>query len=407
MKSSVINKIKNDPENHPADDTHVRHFDNGITGVWSDSSNIGAFANIVFEQAKILNACCVFLFHSPSCCDSTTLLDALTDLPSDVAISGCTTSGEVTPNGLSDGGVVAILLPREFFTVATVILENVGELGMDQVVTEIQNLKLELSAKTGSEDFSDVFAINLIDGLSYSEEAVTAALYSGLVDIPLVGGSAGDNLQFHKTTQVCNREIYTNSAVLSLVHSRIPFRVFTNNNFVPTESKLVVTESDPDRRNVQEFNGEPAAVAYAREIGLDLDLNPLTPTSFASHPVVVKVGGQYYCRSIQKCEDDHSLTFFCAIDNGIVLTIAKPTGMVKSTEKVLATLMHDLGSIDMILGFDCILRRLDANNRGTLDNISRVYSEANVIGFGTYGEQFNSMHINQTFTGIAFGPKPD
>jgi len=407
VTSGVNKNIQNHPEIYPADDIFVRNFDNGITGVWSDRSNIRPFADSVLEHAKMLDVCCVFLFHSPSCCDSATLLDALAELPPDVAISGCTSSGEVTPNGLSDGGVVAILLPRKYFTVATTVLENVSDLGMDQVVTQVQNLKLELSAKTGSEDFSDVFAINLIDGLSYSEEAITAALHSGLGDIPLVGGSAGDNLQFQKTTQVCNRQIYTNSAVLLLVCSRIPFRTFTNNNFVPTESKLVVTESDPDHRNVQEFNGEPAAVVYAREIGLDLELNPLTPISFASHPVVVKVGGEYYCRSIQKCEDDHSLTFFCAIDNGIVLTIAKPTGMVKSTEQILATLTHDLGSIEMILGFDCILRRLDATNRGTLDNISRVYSEANVIGFGTYGEQFNSMHINQTFTGIAFGPKPE
>jgi hypothetical protein len=26
------------------------------------------------------------------------------------------------------------------------------------------------------------------------------------------------------------------------------------------------------------------------------------------------------------------------------------------------------------------------------------------VGFGTYGEQYRSMHLNQTFTGIAFGP---
>jgi hypothetical protein len=27
----------------------------------------------------------------------------------------------------------------------------------------------------------------------------------------------------------------------------------------------------------------------------------------------------------------------------------------------------------------------------------------NVIGFSTYGEQFRSMHLNQTFSGVAFG----
>ena len=26
-----------------------------------------------------------------------------------------------------------------------------------------------------------------------------------------------------------------------------------------------------------------------------------------------------------------------------------------------------------------------------------------VIGFNTYGEQYNGMHVNQTFTGVAIG----
>jgi hypothetical protein len=26
-----------------------------------------------------------------------------------------------------------------------------------------------------------------------------------------------------------------------------------------------------------------------------------------------------------------------------------------------------------------------------------------VIGFNTYGEQYASMHLNQTFSGVAFG----
>jgi hypothetical protein len=35
--------------------------------------------------------------------------------------------------------------------------------------------------------------------------------------------------------------------------------------------------------------------------------------------------------------------------------------------------------------------------------MSELYRENNVVGFGTYGEQYRSMHLNQTFTGIAFG----
>jgi hypothetical protein len=130
----------------------------------------------------------------------------------------------------------------------------------------------------------------------------------------------------------------------------------------------------------------------------------LTPLSFASHPVVVRVGGEYYCRSIQKMNTDGSLSFFCAIDDGVVLSIAQPKGMVETTRAALDDVEQRLGGIDMILGFDCVLRRLDAENRQVRRDISELYRDRRVVGFGTYGEQYRSMHLNQTFTGIAFGP---
>jgi len=52
-----------------------------------------------------------------------------------------------------------------------------------------------------------------------------------------------------------------------------------------------------------------------------------------------------------------------------------------------------------------VLRRLDAQNRQVMRDISDLYRTNNVIGFGTYGEQYRSMHLNQTLTGIAFGQK--
>ena len=38
--------------------------------------------------------------------------------------------------------------------------------------------------------------------------------------------------------------------------------------------------------------------------------------------------------------------------------------------------------------------------------LSGILSENRVIGFSTYGEQVNSMHVNQTLTGVAIYP-PD
>ena len=58
-----------------------------------------------------------------------------------------------------------------------------------------------------------------------------------------------------------------------------------------------------------------------------------------------------------------------------------------------------------MLGCDCILRRLETEREGIKERIGEIFARNNVVGFATYGEQFNSMHVNQTFTGIAIGSR--
>lgn len=76
--------------------------------------------------------------------------------------------------------------------------------------------------------------------------------------------------------------------------------------------------------------------------------------------------------------------------------------MAQRTETAFDELRRDLGAIDMVLGFDCVLRKVDASSRQVLRRVSEIYQTNNVVGFNTYGEQYISMHLNQTFTGIAF-----
>ena len=63
-------------------------------------------------------------------------------------------------------------------------------------------------------------------------------------------------------------------------------------------------------------------------------------------------------------------------------------------------------AVDLILGFDCILRRLEAEQRQQVRDVSDVLKQHRVVGFSTYGEQFRSMHVNQTFTGVMIGAQP-
>ena len=315
------------------------------------------------------------------------------------AISGCSTSGEFTPAGLTRGGIVAIAFPKQGFRVIAEAIYGVGKSGMENASELARKLKSRFGSGQPMRD--RVFALMLVDGLSNAEETLIAAVHWAMDDVQLIGGSAGDDLAFRETSLIHDGRVLQRAALLIMVESDVPFRVFKSQNFEATGAKLVVTAADTEHRIVHELNAEPAAQEYAAAIGLLPE--DLGPFSFASYPLVVRVGGDYYCRSIRNMNPDGSLSFFCAIDEGLVFTIANPQDMVQATLRTLQDVEKSLGGIDMILGFDCILRRLDAENRQVRHQLADVYRRFRMFGFHTYGEQYNAMHLNQTLTGIAFG----
>ena len=374
-----------------------------MSALTTDEPDPDVFARAVASEAAAINAGFALVFFSQSLVEAGALSRALSAYAPGLHHAGCSTAGEITPQGLEEGHMLAMLLPSAAFTAVSAMVDNLSSSGMDRITGEVEALRRRLRVRVGGEQATNTFALCFIDGLSYAEEAVSSAIHWGLDDIPLLGGSAGDDLKFETTRLISNGRVTSDSAIIVLIATEIPFHVFKTDNFVPTDEKLVVTASDADHRIVREFNATNAAEEYAASVGIVPQT--LTPLSFASHPVVVKVGGEYYCRSIQRMHADGSLSFFCAIDDGVVLSIAQPKDMVESTRAALREVEERLGGIDLILGFDCVLRRLDARNRQVFRDISELYRVNNVIGFGTYGEQYRSMHLNQTFTGIAFGER--
>ncbi len=317
-----------------------------------------------------------------------------------VPLAGCTTSGEITSQGFDEGGILAIAFPKGSFSFVSAAIPDVRHLTVERGVEAVQNLRCKLD-RVSVNGAANRFAISLIDGLSKCEEMIVSAIAWALGEMPLVGGSAGDDLTLAGTTLLHDGQIHRDAAVLLLAQTVYPISAFKHDHFEPTDTKLVITKSDPESRTVYELNAEPASLEYAASVGIETA--SLAPMSFASHPVIVRIGGDYYCRSIQRMNPDGSLSFFCAIDDGIVLTVARPRDMVRSVAAEFERLDKAVGGLDLVLGFECVLRRLDAENRQVKHLIADLYRRYNVVGFHTYGEQYKSMHLNQTFTGIAIG----
>ncbi|MBY0256681.1 FIST N-terminal domain-containing protein [Methylobacterium sp.] len=383
--------------------TRVRTHLCGITTAWTEAEEADAAIAEIGAAIGGRSVAQIVAFFSADY-DVETLNRALTARFPGAGIAGCTMSGGISPAGGLDRGLVVIAFPRENFRIVSTLLDAIDHLDVERTASSVRALRRSLEAEDGAglaPGTGRRFALSLIDGLTNAEETVVSAIAWALDGIPLVGGSAGDDLTFRQTVLLHDGRIHQRAAVLLLVETDFPIQIFKSDNFEPTDTKFVVTASDDEQRIVHELNAEPAAREYAMAVGLDPER--LSPMSFAAYPLAVKVGGEYFCRSIRRMNPDGSLSFFCAIDEGVVLTLARPRDIVAATGAELARLDADLGGIDLVIGFECVLRRLDAESRQVRHGIFDLYRRYDIVGFDTYGEQYRSMHLNQTFTGIAIG----
>ncbi|MCA3511208.1 MAG: FIST C-terminal domain-containing protein [Rhodobacter sp.] len=340
----------------------------------------------------------VILFISPQA-DMAALIAGLDAVFPDTPVMGCTTAGEIGRDGYAEGQVVAVALPSAHFGAEELLVPDLDDLSPQALITRL--IRVRQGLIRARPDWQHEFAFLLVDGLSIREDELTAALASGLGPVPLFGGSAGDGTRFKETFVLYRGQALRNAAVLAMVRSDCRVKVFSLDHLVPTDRRMVVTEADPRSRTVRRINAEPAAREYARLLGKDPA--QLTTFTFAAHPVVVRFGGRHHVRSIRQVADNGDLVFFSAIDEGLVLTLAEPHDMVAHLRDELGALAEG-GAPDAIIACDCILRRMEAMEKQRSGAISALLQQHRVLGFSTYGEQLNSMHVNQTMTGVAIYP---
>lgn len=338
-------------------------------------------------------------------CSSDYDLDALADemrqLFPGIEVVGCTTAGEIGPAGYCEHSLSGASFGSSQFRAVSGLISHLQQfrIGAGQSLT--LQLMQRMAHKVPLSMMDSSFALLLIDGLSVREEPVTRAMQSTLGKIPLIGGSAGDGANFRRTCVFSEGRFHADSAVLTLVTTTLPFRLLKTHNFEPTEERLVVTAADPTRRLVKEINGRTAASEYARAIGVDV--HTLNLSHFACWSMVVLINGTTHVRSIQQANADGSLTFFCAIENGLVLRVAKGVDLLGNLDQAFAQVRNQIGVPQLVLGGDCLHRKLEAEWNNEKEQVADILKANNTTGFATYGEQFRGIHVNQTFVAVAIG----
>lgn len=316
---------------------------------------------------------------------------------SDVKTFGCSTAGEIGPDGYANGSTVATFFPATEFQVETVLLQELEHLGPEGGGQAVRGL-LDALGDAGPDNS---FAMLLVDGLSAREEQVLGSIHSHLGGIPLIGGSAGDAMKFEETFVAEGGTARSGGAVLAIVKTSRPFMAFKTQHFEPGDTRLVITEADPLQRVVREINGAPAAEEFARVLGLTVD--QLDPLVFATRPLILRSGGECYVRSVQQVLPDGSLSFLSMIEEGLVLRLAQPGEPGSVLSRQFDEVHARIGDPSLVVAFDCVLRSIEFEHRELFERIGGLLKSNNAVGFSTYGEQWGAMHVNQTLVGVAIG----
>jgi hypothetical protein len=306
---------------------------------------------------------------------------------------GCTTAGEIGAGRMSERSIVAMALGSEVVKRVEVrLLRGVTEDARGNVVRAFDDISAALGQDMGALDPERYVGLIFTDGLSGAEERLMDAI-GDRTNVHFVGGSAGDDLKFQKAQVFAGGTAAPNACAIAVIETLVPFTILKTQSFRVLPQRLTATKVNEPRRHVIEFNGEPAAQAYAKAVGV-----PVAEASsrFMTNPVGLLAGEGIFVRSPQRIEGD-TVYFYCSILEGMELAVLESTDIVADTEKALAT----IPDATAILDFDCILRTLELRQKKLCDRYGGLFAKIPTVGFSTYGEAYIG-HINQTSTMLVF-----
>ncbi|MBC77781.1 MAG: hypothetical protein CME64_17380 [Halobacteriovoraceae bacterium] len=318
-------------------------------------------------------------------------------------VCACTTCGEIVEGQYLRTHVVGLSFSSERIHCKSLIFELGGEdlnasEEFGKASVEIERFRADMLMNEPKTKF---FATLVIDGMAIKEELFLNGFHKYVVDMPFLGGSAADNFEFKRSFIYDGAKFRTNIANVLVFSTSLPFKAFKTQDFDITDKRMVVTESEPGKRKISEIDGIPAADAYAEALGMPV--SELNLKVFANNPLIVNYGGRNYIRSVLYTNKKKELAFACAMETGVVVRLGARVG--KLVEGLKSELENVDFEIDTSLVFECSLRRHDILNapESEKEALLDLFKEINAVGFHTYGEQFESVHINQTLTGLLIG----
>jgi hypothetical protein len=360
-------------------------------------------AREVIDTLSPMSPAVVFIFHGTAHSGGLVAETFSTELPG-VVVVGCTTMGEIAPHGFVESSITAFAMGQPCRAAAERIpdLESFRFAEGGEVLSRLAGtLGLELDQL----DPDRHVVVTLTDGLSSNEEQLLGSLGDAVPDLPLVGGSAGDDFEMTATHCFVGENAGSGGAVVLILEPGVAFQPFAIHQYEPGGEDLVVTGADPEHRILTELNGWPAVKEFSRISGFPEEDFRSDPNLAAAVPTQLgfRIGDVMFIRGIMAVKPE-GLVLAAAVEEGMVLHTAKSSDIVETTVAGVADAISTLGvPAAGLLLFNCGGRLVQARRNGRLEEHFDSMAPVLAAGFHTYGEHYSAVLVTYTMTGVAFG----
>ena len=317
------------------------------------------------------------------------LADRLSARLPDCQLIGCSTAGEIAAGKALTHSLVLWALGGTGVRVSTGAGEAAGH-GLRQAALEAAGCLAQLEKRRHT------VMVVLSDGLGGNQMDVVRGAYDAAnIDVPLVGGCAGDYLAMRQTHQLHGTRVMSGAVVVAAISSDRPLGIGVSHGWSTASEPMLVTDSSDTLLTT--LDDQPALDVYLNFFNPPQVVreDPQAFADFAAvHPIGIRRRDRIEMRHITGFDlERRSLVMVAEVPQGALafLTRGDYESVLQAAADSAKAAMGALGDEDPagLLLFDCVSRRSifgDQHVQEETELISQCCHQKPMAGFYTYGE---------------------
>ena len=375
-----------------------------------DASEAGkAAATAALEPLGGEQPALILVFATPRY-DLPALLAGVRSVTGSTLLVGCTGSGEIVGGDyLGFGGGVGVLAmtagPYRFAA------SSAGDIADDAESLDAAGQALALSSRELAGTSPYAAALLITDSLLGDLQQFVQGVYRVTGPrIAIVGGAAGDEQRFVKSSLFHDDAILDKGALVLWIASDRPLRVVTRHGWQPIGAPLLVTKAVGTE--IVELGGRSAAEIYEEQLNLPSDLTPAAFWAISIlHPFgLTQPDGSHVIRVARAKTSDGGLkTQGCvpSVGGAVQVMVGSADSLLGVTEEVVSTALEDRPDAAVLLTFSCAARAMILGDRAPEEaaRLQAAAGETPTFGFYCCAEFARTAGVmgthNATLTAVA------